>query len=699
MKKLLTILLSVLCLFSVIGMNVSADDTPEIIINNLAIFSGETPEECEFRQVTGDDITSAYMPTYGDVFAGAEYGYYKLTGTYYTLIKKEEALNYNDVYLILFNKNSPITKDTFSPYYVSKFNKNGGIFGYYEFEKVESGYDVVKTGGTEALAAGIVLPSTIKDYINNVVIKGINISAGEKPSTMSDITIECTNGAEKDEPFNVKVVDCLDCMYIDADKYDNGKGSISLNECIVENTLAYGKRYYVVFSLRPEVKLSSQIKSIVVNAIVDGEKTKLVPKTFELLSEDVDNTLQHDSLAAQYSKTYMYIEQETKPDQKSVTLKYSVGETYEWLIKNNINTDVTNKEIWIGQNVDGETITNTEVNVEVKNLNLNKGNILTITVDSLNIESPTNDDFPYYKMITDEGREAKYQIKGTSSDKDEIWKDNNETVVVNTTEPTKQIGIFSWIDDKGDPTTAPTSAGLYQDMLTFTASIEEESKYHKVGKIVSIDFSKGGGGDFVPVYNFYDEKGEFIATVDKDFVSKHKEEELQKILSEKNPSTYTVDYNGLKFKDRGVFVEVATTEKGEMLVDNDVEWGGWTISVNPWPSYETTGYGNLNTKIILDANAATTYIFTDARGGNNTVWSKLKNMNNIKYNGHDDWYIPVEEEVVKYSNLEEINKISAGIWLAFHRYNDGELSSYFQAGKASMSDRNVPKSVIYARTY
>ena len=37
--------------------------------------------------------------------------------------------------------------------------------------------------------------------------------------------------------------------------------------------------------------------------------------------------------------------------------------------------------------------------------------------------------------------------------------------------PEKTNGVFTWIDEEGSPTVAPTRAGLYQDTLTFTAEV------------------------------------------------------------------------------------------------------------------------------------------------------------------------------------------------------------------------------------
>ncbi|MDO4941182.1 MAG: hypothetical protein Q4E33_05780 [Erysipelotrichaceae bacterium] len=290
--------------------------------------------------------------------------------------------------------------------------------------------------------------------------------------------------------------DNTSCYYLYADKCKDVKDEKELEQYIVrDNTLKYDTNYYFVVSLAlaegyTVTEPESGKLPISINIYVNGKKEPIEARPIsELINSGEEKKAKAFSLEEKKSnKILAYIPFTTEKDQKSVTLKYSVGETYEWIITNNIGTDVTNKEIWVGQNTPSPA-TNTEVNVEVKNLNLNVGNTLNITVDSLNIENSSNkEETNYYKMMTAEGREAKYQIKGTSTSDDEIWKDNNQTIVLKTTEPKKQVGIFSWLDG------APILAGLYEDTLTFTAEIKHKEMPKKSEKIY-FDLDQDGEKD------------------------------------------------------------------------------------------------------------------------------------------------------------------------------------------------------------
>lgn len=304
---------------------------------------------------------------------------------------------------------------------------------------------------------------------------GINVSAEDETINLTKIEIELPSLSAGTSVIDIE----NEIKLTEGVKIYDGYSFINLNTNVTENTiLKYDTEYKLIVRIRAnEGYKIDDAASVYINGIP---------------SECV--------AAYSYRNDYAITFKTGINPSKSVDLLYSVEEEYQWRITNNIPTDVTGKEIWVEKYVEGEENKNTEINVEVTKLNLSVGEKLYITVDSKNADENS------YKLVAGANREAPYQITGTTASADEVWKDDNQTVVLESgdyldgSSSVKTTGIFSWLDSNYEPTTkAPIRAGYYQDTLTFTAEIKKEIP--KNGQKIFFD-ANGDGIDepFIVIY-------------------------------------------------------------------------------------------------------------------------------------------------------------------------------------------------------
>lgn len=319
--------------------------------------------------------------------------------------------------------------------------------------------------------------------IEKIDVYGVDIDAKNTLSTFNNLKYLCTySEIDKQDPSDYGIVrDGSACFYLYADKFEKVKEVNELSNYIVhDNTLEYGTKYYFVVSLLPNTDggfVASD--NIEVDISVNGKDTPIKASPISSLIENGEKKKADISSLTdkKQSRIMFYIPFETISDQKSVTLKYSVGEEYEWIITNNVGDDVTNKEIWVGKNVPPKE--NTEVNVKVSKLNLAANNMLKISVES-----------KYgYNMVPDGvvGNQARYQITHETAE-GESWEANNVVLLTDKQitegdDPVVSKGIFNWIDETGNIVDAPTRAGNYEDILTFTAKIKGPEK----GDLIYLD--------------------------------------------------------------------------------------------------------------------------------------------------------------------------------------------------------------------
>ncbi|MBQ0036927.1 MAG: hypothetical protein KBT35_08435 [Firmicutes bacterium] len=144
--------------------------------------------------------------------------------------------------------------------------------------------------------------------------------------------------------------------------------------------------------------------------------------------------------------TIKYPEDDTDSDgvtTATTKIKYEVGDTYTWTISSEIETAVVGKGI----------------TVSVTECNLIEGNTLNITVSSTNT----------WKLKYTDTKQQAYTLTGPvfveGKDTNKVWA-NDDIVLSTTLTNAKSVeGVFAW------NTTAPSAAGIYEDTLTFTASI------------------------------------------------------------------------------------------------------------------------------------------------------------------------------------------------------------------------------------
>lgn len=149
-----------------------------------------------------------------------------------------------------------------------------------------------------------------------------------------------------------------------------------------------------------------------------------------------------------------------------VTVKYLSSESYTWTISANLITAVT-------------TGNQPSVDVSITNWNINDvdGRKVCISVAS-NSSKDTHDDSWFLTDTYGKKLTAEYKITGKVFKTDEPVVDTTDTTWIDDTvlvwakgskvteESAKSItGTFAW------NTAAPTAAGIYEDTLTFTASI------------------------------------------------------------------------------------------------------------------------------------------------------------------------------------------------------------------------------------
>lgn len=128
-------------------------------------------------------------------------------------------------------------------------------------------------------------------------------------------------------------------------------------------------------------------------------------------------------------------------DTKTTTIKYEVGDTYTWTISSEIETAKEGKGI----------------TVSVTECNLKEGDTLNIAVSSTNT----------WKLKYTEAKQQAYTLTGPVfvEEKPTTTAWTNGAIIISTKNVTSTTGTFAW------NTTAPTAAGIYEDTLTFTASI------------------------------------------------------------------------------------------------------------------------------------------------------------------------------------------------------------------------------------
>ncbi|MBQ0036926.1 MAG: hypothetical protein KBT35_08430 [Firmicutes bacterium] len=486
--------------------------------------------------------------------------------------------------------------------------------------------------------------------IDEVDVFGVDTHATYSLSTFDRLKYKCHY---KDEDYHEESGldrDKTSCFYLYADEFEKVKDREELSKYIVhDGSLAYGTNYYFVVSLIPTDGYFLDETSVYIN--VNGKDTPKLAKSIDDLIEGGGKYEAAPLAEKKQQAVSVYIPFTTEPDQKSVTLKYSVGEEYEWTITNNIGKDVTNGSIWVNENVPKEA-NDTEVNVEVKDINLNANNMLSITVDSENAA----DDI--YKMVAAKGREAKYQIKGTSTDANEIWKDNNETVVLKTNAPAKQIGIFSWLEG------APTLAGLFQDTLTFTAEIKELD--FKSGLVGGKIFYDTGVEEEGVTYKFYDKDNKLINYVPKiDEVSK----KVTNIADLDKAYSYVI--YGDNTKDR--FFVYAEDENGNIIKSDKLKLGPTDYSIDILVGRNAIGLGKSNTALACNFEK-----LLDDNDGNDTLFAWMKKANEGEgINGLNDWYIG------SYLECKEL-------------YDQGTLTELLQnEGYIATSSQNQPGAAVY----
>ena len=458
MKKLITILLSVLCLFSIVGINVSAEET-QIEVVSLAIFDGDDVKDNRVRQKKTDGSYKELEPlVYGNILEDGEYCYLQDMGRdMFMSCSLNDRLDKNIAekmtYYVMFKNDNVILNS----YLSNIFDTGENVYFITDdgrmFRKAES-----TTVGAKEYTIYRLKEVKPADEIAQVNIVGINTNARDELTKYANVKVESIN-ISKETVLYPDAVRCADLQYIDADMYDKALKTEDPNDddpalyAVHYEKLNYGTRYYCVLALAIDEKFNESKVTYEMIRVTDsnGIEQKVLefpPKAEEDLSSSLEKGKKGLSV---------YFEFKTEPDTKSVTLKYSVGEEYQWVITNNIGDDVTGGTIWVGQNVPPQN--NTEVNVEVKEINVLPYRALKITVDSLNAENDV------FKMTTKEGKTVDYQITGTMTDPNKIWKDGNKTVVLKAEKPASATGVFSWKNG------APLAAGEYEDTLTFTAEI------------------------------------------------------------------------------------------------------------------------------------------------------------------------------------------------------------------------------------
>lgn len=422
-----------------------------LITLNLFI-GGVIPNSFEIK------TPDAEIKTYGDNFFYAtvndddtytkigESGGELVKGTRYAII-----INYisgNNYLAIKGYENSTLFE-------VMSLTNEGNIYSY-----AEDGTD-----GSEKYYVREFYPSYL---VKTESVDNISLYAGEDLTEEFEIKLDMEYG----DPITVSSTeDNFQCYYLDADAYDAGN-TIRVDE------LVEGRRYYVALEI-PHVKDTDEYNLF---GSEDGTLVKaddfvvtINGVTAYPFEEHTNEANSDSSNIAMY-----YIEFIANEKTKQTDLIYTIPESYTWTITNSFNQDVNGGFILVDKDIDADGIT--QINVNVSNIDLEKGNQLIVTVDSTNEWNMVNEkddtkSSPYKVYVgevntTEDGKEHLTPTEAYWDDKPIIKCSASES-------DASARGIFTW-DDK------PTKAGTYKDTLTFTAEIKGKD-LPKVGTTISFD--------------------------------------------------------------------------------------------------------------------------------------------------------------------------------------------------------------------
>ncbi|MBQ0036925.1 MAG: hypothetical protein KBT35_08425 [Firmicutes bacterium] len=703
LKKLLASLLSVLCLFSIVGVNVSAAKSPMIMgqISYLEVFAGKTPSVKTLRPSKEGTGTEERELNYGDLFNDdvmANYCYAEVNSetSTYTLLNPGDTLVYGKEYAVIFATDSMpdfIDNDyychLFSVCWCQHYEKIVGEGGEIVYELHDSEVD-----GSQYLATYCFYATKLANEIN---FTGLNTGAGETITSQIKCFIDGEEVAlGRKRAYSYFLADEFDKVTTEQDVMDSEimdpsyifeKGTrYYLSVCANEIFYGEGNKYEYYPSSDLLVKINGQ-KANDMNSI--WPDTEL-----ESIKNGVDN--------ARY-----YIEFVANEKTKQTDLIYTIPESYEWTITatvadsvdGNTEIDIVNKLLNVGnqKNSDGKV----QINVEVNNWTLDLLHKLDVSVESTNDWNMCDQAIEKFEDAKAANRCASYKIVSELDDT-KTWEANPNLITVMGKDDgtgAKSTGFFEWGDDG-----IPGLAGTYKDTLTFTAEINELSRigggiivgvnFYDTYEEVEIDDHYIYVGN--TIYHFYNAKGEEKITVTKDNFRSCK---VQTLIDNEIEYYYIEGDN-----PSGNSVRIIATEDGtptgNICFVNNVEWGanGKLLNPNSYNDYPQNNGKEATRIVTVDNNDKDIYI--DSKGGNNTIWTVLKNANDNKKNGYDDWYIPGTEEMININSLLK-NLPYEYDFIYSSNYTQGTSSAYMKGSTTGRGgkDRASQYGVVLFRSF
>lgn len=133
-------------------------------------------------------------------------------------------------------------------------------------------------------------------------------------------------------------------------------------------------------------------------------------------------------------------------DSKTTTITYTVDDTFEWSVTPEI-TAKDDENIWI---------------------TISKWDLADTSQINISVESTANN----WQLVAGENKKVAYKVVGTEKSAEEQWE--NDTLLLTAsgefTISKTHAGIFYWVNK------APEKAGIYQDNITFVASISKQGR-------------------------------------------------------------------------------------------------------------------------------------------------------------------------------------------------------------------------------
>lgn len=456
-KKLLASLLSVLCLFSIVGVNVSAErkslSTSNVEIDGLKFYAGEQiePIKVSIRNPIGTVENYDNFPI-TNIFNSDQialyYAYIDKGTNELKFIGSGDSLEKGESYSIVI----PFDAD---PERIRVLNNEEVAFESTNLKYDNNKYYFDKDEGTIPVMA---YTFVCKEKIDVINIKGdVNLNANKKMTNIGEI-----EAAE--DVKNAIAIGAV--MYLDADAFEEKDLETNIDDVISKDLiLVSGKRYYIAIA----VVLKDS------NAFISDDAKVVINGSFEL-DRVLDAAISKIDEACIFMKQFIANE-----NTKNTDLEYTVGETYAWTITNSQDQDVSGGVLNILTGKVADAVD--EINVKVTDWKLKYGNTLQISVNSKNEwamkdQSDGSDRNGSYSIFVKEGEAVT----------EKAWKDNPVLLKVKAddTGTKTATGIFEWEDG-----VAPTKAGAYRDTLTFTAEIKQPNPPKK-GEAITINGDENG---------------------------------------------------------------------------------------------------------------------------------------------------------------------------------------------------------------